>query len=214
MTDNVLFVTLSVIMKNIVQLLKLIRTLGGKQGGVIRESDLSVILDVKNRRQFFIKIKNLESSGELKRFIRGVYILPEFKIEFLSQILCDNSYISFERVLIETGAIGTSPENFIRAVKLGTPREYQGLDIKIRHLSIKEDLFFGYTITNGIKRACPEKALLDVLYFYQKGEKFFFDIYSDIDLGVIDKKKFFVFLKLYKNKKFIKFVENYLNEAA
>ena len=60
--------------------------------------------------------------------------------------------------------------------------------------------------------ATKEKAFLDTLYFYQKGTRFYFDIYSDIDISQLDRSIIFKYLKSYKNPKFIKFVKDYFND--
>ena len=63
----------------------------------------------------------------------------------------------------------------------------------------------GYEVVDGIRVALPEKAVLDTLYFYRRGIRFSFDIYSDIDYSRLNKSIIDEFLLKYKNPVFIGF---------
>jgi hypothetical protein len=117
-----------------------------------------------------------------------------------------------ENVLAKELLIGTIPRNGIKAVKQGKTREYRSKGFVITHLSVSPHMYFGFYSENGIQYADREKALLDVLYFYMRGMKFYFDIFSDIDTVKIDRKKFSLYLLRYRNSKFIKFAEGYMSE--
>ena len=65
---------------------------------------------------------------------------------------------------------------------------------------------------NGVRYATVEKALLDTLYFHQKGHSFSFNIYEDIDISQIDQNHFFLLLKNYNNPRFITFVKGYISD--
>jgi len=69
-------------------------------------------------------------------------------------------------------------------------------------------LFFGYEANpKGFLLATPEKAVLDTLYFYLRGKKFYFNIFGDIHYGSLDKDTFFEYLARYRNPKFRTFAE-------
>ena len=72
---------------------------------------------------------------------------------------------------------------------------------------------FGYKkMENFVRYADKERAFLDVLYFYQRGHKFSFNIYSDIQVKKLDQKIIKRCLAHYKNPKFVKFVEGVCHE--
>jgi hypothetical protein len=52
-----------------------------------------------------------------------------------------------------------------------------------------------------------EKAYLDLLYYYMRGYRFNIDPFIDVNVSKLDKKKYFSYLKKYKNPKFVKFAE-------
>ncbi|MHC4873169.1 MAG: hypothetical protein ACYTFY_15105, partial [Planctomycetota bacterium] len=66
----------------------------------------------------------------------------------------------------------------------------------------------------GVKKAQPEKAFLDCLYYYQSGKKYFFNIFEDINISLLNEKRLFSFLKKYKNPKFRRFVYDYYTERS
>jgi len=191
----------------------LLRSYSRDQGGVFTISDLQNMFAAPHLNTLYRRIRKLESAGVLKRFCKGIYVTEGFNIEILSHRLCPSSYISFENVLSRELIIGPSPENQVKAIKRGKSREYFSDGKSIIHRGISKDLFFGFKATGGINYATPEKALLDILYFHLRGMKFIVDIYSDINIQRVEKKIIRKYLKNYKNKKYVKFVENYLNEA-
>jgi hypothetical protein len=58
--------------------------------------------------------------------------------------------------------------------------------------------------------ADPEKAFIDLLYFYVKGARYLIDPMSDVIVDKLNKKRLFAYLKRYKNPKFVKFVKGLL----
>jgi len=190
--------------------LNLLKKISKQLQGIFTDTDLKIMFPVKNQQTFYSLIKKLEKLGQIERFIKGFYVDKEFNLNLLSQKICQKSYISFEYVLLENGIIGNRNKSFLRCVKLGRCRSYKFKDLEIRHLSINENLFFDFQTINGVNFATPEKAFLDVLYFYLKGEKFYFDIYSDLNIKLLNLEKVESLLKNYKNPKFIKFVKGYI----
>jgi hypothetical protein len=69
---------------------------------------------------------------------------------------------------------------------------------------------FGTEIKNGIRYADPEKAFLDTLYLYQKGRRFPFNIYTDMNLDGLKASRIRNYLARYRNPKFISFVKGIL----
>jgi hypothetical protein len=174
--------------------------------------DLETLVAAKQANNFLRRIQALEEAKILRRFIRGIYVAKKFVLAAVSQKICPSSYISQANVLANELLIGTLPGDRLVAMKVGKRREYISPLGKIIHLGIAPHLYFGFSSVAGIHWADKEKALLDTLYFYQKGERFYFDIYSDIDLKKINRKKLIAYLQHYKNPKFRKFVAGFMNE--
>ncbi|MFH1654958.1 MAG: hypothetical protein ABIE74_13035 [Pseudomonadota bacterium] len=199
-------------MKKIVEHIEIIDKFKDDMCGVFTLGDLKSIFPSKDFKTFYRRIADLEKLKILKRFTRGIYVTKDFDPNVLSQKLCERSYISFETILAKHLMIGTIPKNQIRAVKIGKKREYKFQNLTIVHIGVSEHLYFGYETINGVNFATKEKALLDTLYFYNKGLVFYFDIYSDIDLRSIDRNIIEEYLKKYKNPKFISFVNKYFED--
>jgi len=52
--------------------------------------------------------------------------------------------------------------------------------------------------------------VFDVLYFHLRGRRYSFDIYSDIDLARLKKKRLSDYLTRYRNPKFVSFTTGLL----
>jgi len=200
----------SVDMKKLIDLYTKIQKFEKQQEGIFTTNELSVLFDINNPMLLNKRINQLLKNGYLKKFIRGFYITDGFNIELLSRKINPDSYISFGNILAKEMVIGTVPKFTLYCVKPGRKRVYKNKLGTIIYLTILEKLFFGFECKNGINYAIKEKALLDTLYFYQKGIKYSFNIFQDINLDLIDKNKVMLFLKKYKNPKFIQFVKRYL----
>ncbi len=198
-------------MKKVLNISQSLQKFSASQGGVFSIAELKNLIDPSNKAILYRTLKRLEGAAILRLFCRGYYVTEGFDIQILSQRICANSYISFGAVLAKNLIIGSTPKYRIQAVKKGQSRVYQNSEYRIEHFGIKPELFTGYENINGVKIATPEKAFLDVLYYYQKGMKFSFDIYSDIDYDALDRQKIKQYLMLYKNKKFVAFVKGVLN---
>lgn len=193
---------------------ELIRKYSPSLGGVFSLSDLKGLFPLLPQNVFYRRMTILEKAGILKRFTRGIYLAENFNISVLSQKISPESYVSFETVLAKNMIIGTLPARELKAVKVGKKRKYVSNDFSIVHFGIERKLFFGFETVDGINFATKEKALLDTLYFHIRGVRFYFDIYSDIDLEKIDTNIIKKYLSKYKNPKFVKFVKGYLKEGS
>ena len=174
--------------------------------GVFSVKDLEVLYSKNplSKLQSQRKIKSLVENKELIKIKRGVYAKPNASLLDIVKRINPDSYISTGYVLAKNTLIGSVPEKKIQAIKLGRPRIFKSELGTIEFLSIKKDLFFGYKKINNINIALPEKAFLDVCYYYFKGKKFSFNIQSDIDFENLDFKLIEEYLKKY-DIKFINF---------
>ena len=180
-------------------------------GGVYSQSDLKNLLNETNPLSLFRRIKPLEQEGVLRRFIRGYYVARSFDPYILCRRIYPNAYISLTTVLAQKLMIGQVPSKTVYAVKTGKKRVFSAVGYTIIYFGIAPCLLFGYDEKNGIKTATPEKAFLDTLYFHQKGVRFTFDIYQDLDISKLNRRTIISMLKRYKNPRFVNFVKGYLD---
>ncbi len=189
---------------------RLVTALSEEQRGVFSKADLQTAFADRHSNSFARRVRDLIQAGVLRRFLRGWYVAEAFDLATLSQRLATDSYISFGNVLAGALLIGTRPERQVMAVKIGRTRIYRALGFEILHLTIAEHLSFGHGALDGVQFADGEKAVLDVLYFHLRGQRFFFDPFSDIDFSRLDPKRLREYLVHYRNPKFISFASNLL----
>lgn len=200
-------------MKNIINDYQKLIKYSKDLSGVFSLSDLKCLMNEENSVLMYRRIKNLQKENLISRFKNGYYILKEYSKEVLSNKVKPESYISFGNVLSKELLIGSVPQNTVYAVKTGRNRNYSNNELNLVYMGINSSLFFGFNYVNGVAFANPEKALLDTLYYYQKGQKYSFDIFSDINISKLNFTKFNEYLILYKNPKFIAFVKGYIKNA-
>jgi predicted transcriptional regulator of viral defense system len=195
-----------------IELIKTIKFLQGfapSLGGVFSLSDIKTVFRNKSAEQTSKILTMLDEGGILKRFMRGFYYMPDnFDVCVLSQKICPKSVISFEKALSDNALIDPIPVFEVSAIKSGPTRVYKDEAYTIRHYSISTDLIFGFEYRNAIAFADSEKALIDLLYFYQKGRKPLVNLKSGIEYGRINQKKIITYLDRYRNPRFVSFVKN------
>jgi len=189
---------------------QLLKRFEAEQNGVFSKGDLQMIFGEPHPAAFVRRINTLIEHGILRRFCRGWYITETFDLATMSQRLAPESYISFGTVLARNLIIGTHSERRIIAVKLGRPRKYACDGNIIEHVGIRKGLLFGFSEVGGIRYASAEKALLDTLYFHLRGQRYPFDIYSDIAFDKLDKTPIQEDLGRYRNPRFRAFVNGIL----
>ena len=175
-------------MIDLVEIVRKISRLAADQLGVFDRAELRAIISPSSDKSFYGIVRKLVTGGLLRRFSREIYVTTEFDPRALSQKLNPESYVSFANVLADELLIGPVPAHRVMAVKVGPTREYTDGSLMICHVGVKPHLFFGYHPGKGYLRADKEKAVLDTLYLHQKGWKFNFNVYSDVDYSKLDKK--------------------------
>ncbi len=203
---------LFVVMNNDLNDSRLISSFSEKLGGVFTISDLANLFAEVHQTSLFRRIRRLMKLEVLSRFSRGIYLADGFLPELLCQKLAPESYISFGNILADALVIGSRPDYQIDAVKIGKTRFFTNQAMNIRQLGCSKQVFFGFVKNQGIQKASPEKAFLDTLYFHQHGVQFHFDIYSDVNLALLDKAILADYLTRYANPKFVRFAEGVLND--
>jgi hypothetical protein len=202
-------------MNSLANTIYLIENIASQQRGIFTINDLKKFFETYDSSHLSRKIKPLIEAKFLFKFMRGIYVTKDFNINFLSKRLYPNSVISLATVLADELIIGSVPDKTVYALKLGASKTiksplgnlyYFGLsDIKL--------LTLGVYFKKGLSYADREKAFIDTLYFYQSGHSFYFNIYSDLNLDILDKNKIMQYLTNYRNPKFVSFVKGVLNES-
>jgi hypothetical protein len=194
-------------MKNQLEAFRLIEKNSSIMGGVFTLSDLQILFGTNNRVLLHRRIQSFEENDILFRFCRGFYVTQNCDLEMLSARIYPASYISFGTVLARSLLIGSVPEKTVTAVKRGRNREFSGICGTIVYVGCAEHVMTGYLHEQKGNYALPEKAVLDVLYYYQKGHRFSFDPFSDIDFSRLNRERLQGLLCGYRNPKFRSFVE-------
>ncbi|MEM6675917.1 MAG: type IV toxin-antitoxin system AbiEi family antitoxin domain-containing protein [Planctomycetota bacterium] len=190
--------------------LQTIQGLSESQSGVFRLEDLRAALAEPHRAALYRRIDRLVEVGALVRFARGTYVAPTFDAQVLSQRLAPDSAMSFETVLADNLVIGPRPARRLSAIREGRSRTYEGAGWTLEHHRLDPSLRFGELVEDGVRRTVPEKALLDVLTFHQRGRRALFDVYSDVDLDRLDRGVLESFLERYRNPRFVAFARDVL----
>ena len=179
-----------------------------KIGGVFSLSELSSLFDISSQQMLWIKIKQFEEAGLLKRYSRGIYITQNFDPMILSAKVRTDSYISFGSALAYYKLIGTESPFLVSCIVTSKASEYKG-EVNLSYAKISKNLFFGTAIlNNGVRMANAEKAVLDTLYFHQHKKIFYFNIFQDINFSALSKETMDSYLERYANPKFKAFVRN------
>ena len=199
-------------MKITVAFLRKFEQLLKAQQGVLTSRDLWTILSPTSKVDFYRQLKKLKAEGLILQVARGFYVGEEFSAESLVMAICPSAYLSLEYVLAYYNLIGTYSSKIIRPIAPMVVSDVQSPVVTVEFKQIDPRLCFSTIVENGIRMATKEKALVDTLYFYQKGTKFYFDIYSDIDLTQLDKQVVWSILEQYKNPRFVKFVKDFLSD--
>jgi hypothetical protein len=175
-------------------------------GGVYSINDLRNLFNQNSKVLLHREIRALEGEKLLQRFKQGIYVAEHFNPEILACRIYPDTYLSCSTVLAKHLITGSVPAKSIYAVKSGRNKEFEGLGIRILYFGIKPELMFEINNEHGIRYATPEKAFIDTLYFYQKGATFSFDIFTDINMMLLNKEKLRQILEHYQNPRFKSFV--------
>lgn len=174
------------------------------------------------------RLNEWQKKGYIKKIIKNYYIFSDLKIndtvifEIANKIYAP-SYISLEMALSYYNLI---PESVYVITSVSTRRTYNfNTNIGVfNYRNIRPNVFFGYNIiknnNNYYKIACPEKAILDFLYYRS-------DLYNESNIElirinveefkeVINQKKFEEYLRIFNNKQLSKranILWGYINNA-
>jgi predicted transcriptional regulator of viral defense system len=153
-----------------VDAIALIKTLSGLDKGYFTFADLERITG-QEKRSLKVTVSRLVKRGILARIKRGVYQLTGnlVDVKLVANQLYYPSYLSFESALSQYGILSQVPY----AQTFATPKRSKKLvlwDTAVDYRQLRGDLYWGYTLVNGIYLAEPEKAILDQLYLVSRGK--------------------------------------------
>jgi predicted transcriptional regulator of viral defense system len=185
--------------------------LAPQMGGVFSYADLASIVaggsDLYNQRM----IKRLVGAEIISRVQKGFYIAKNCDLSLLAVRINERSYISMDSALAMESIIGTVPKRALSVVHTGRKRKIITPAGTINYYSIAPQFYFGFSKRpNCTNVADPEKAYIDLLYFYVKGARFIIDPFSDVHTEDLNRRKLYEYLKRYNNPKFVKFVKGLL----
>ena len=132
-------------------------------------ADLEKVLEQK-RPALYVTLNRLVKYGVLVRLRRGVYqvALRSPDLARIANQLVYPSYLSFESALSRHGILSQVPYALTFATTHRSQRMALG-ETEVEFRQLKRELFFGYTLAQGLYVAEPEKALLDQIYMVTRG---------------------------------------------
>lgn len=183
--------------------LDLLEALAIPQQGVFTTSDLLAIKGGSNRSSLARWIGPLMASGRIQRARRDLYLWRNARPESVARHLALDATLSFGSALARHLLIGSIPTRHIRftAGCRETHVETAQWNMTIHHLD--PAMAFGVIEDDdGTRIADPEKAVLDCLYFQQRGVHFSFDLESDIERSALRRDVFLEYVERYNNPRF------------
>ncbi|HSQ41567.1 MAG TPA: hypothetical protein VLM37_04720 [Fibrobacteraceae bacterium] len=175
---------------------------------IFQTSDLAVLFQAEGK-SLHDRIHRMVENRLLHAICRGFYGSEGWTLESLSARLYPDSFVSGPSMLAEYLMIGTQPIYHLFCVKAGLPRKFALESGTISFHSIKAKQMFGFSRIGFVNKADRERALVDTLFYYLRGEKFVFDLFSDIHLTEIDAKRFQSYVERFRNPKFKAFAHDF-----
>lgn len=139
--------------------------------GFFTVRDMEKITGMSNE-SLRVTLSRFTAQKLLTRIKRGIYqlSLSEIDVKKIANQLYYPSYLSFESALSFYNILSQIPYTQTFA----TPKKSKKMilwNTEVEFTKLKEELFFGYELKQGIYIALPEKALLDELYLVSKGRR-------------------------------------------
>ena len=147
-------------------------------------ADLEKVLG-QRRPGLYVTLNRLVGRGVLTRLRRGAYqvVFQSPALARAANTLVYPSYLSFESALSHYGILSQTPYVLTFAITQRTRRLRLG-EAEVQYHRLKADLFFGYTVADGLYVAEPEKALLDQAYLAARGLSSI--AWDELDLASLD----------------------------
>jgi predicted transcriptional regulator of viral defense system len=188
---------------NEIQRMDEIGALALAQGGCLTVADLVTALAEERQSSLQSLLRPLLQAGKLQRVKRGLYIWDGADARSVVARICPDATLSFGTVLAAHLLIGIVPQRHFQFT--GSCRDQSILcpDWKASLHRLAPHLQFGWTAdAQGLRTADPEKAVLDCLFYHQKGFPFSFDLETDIDRAGLSRDRFVEYVRHYPNPRF------------
>lgn len=170
-----------------------IKTLQSLDRGFFTVADLEKIIGLE-RSSLKVTLNRLVKRQVLIRLKRGVYQLSISSVDVkkIANQLYYPSYLSFESALSSYGILSQIPftQTFATTKK---SKKMTIWNTEVEFTQIKEELFWGFVLKEGIYIAEPEKALLDEFYLLGRGKRSI--NIDELDFKNIDKEKLIKYSK-------------------
>lgn len=149
---------------------ELIKTLSSLDKGYFTSAELETITGL-GRNSLKVAVYRLVKKGILAKIKRGVFQLAfnQIDVRRVANQLYYPSYLSFESALSRYEILSQVPYTQTFA----TPKRSKKLmlwETEVEYRQLSQDLYWGFTLENGIYIAEPEKAILDQLYLVSRGK--------------------------------------------
>lgn len=133
-------------------------------------SDLEKVTGLE-KGSLYVSLNRWLKRGILERAQRGVYIIPGEgqRLDIVAGQIYFPCYLSFESALSRFGVLNLVPYSLTFATTRKT-RNATLLGREVLYRQIKDELFFGFDIEDGLYVAEAEKALLDLVYMNTLGK--------------------------------------------
>jgi len=178
-------------------------SLAQAQGGCLTTSDLMTALAEERQSSLQSLLRPLLLAGRLQRAKRGIYIWIGSDAHSVAARICPEATLSFGTVLAAHLLIGTVPARHFQFTGSCTDQSIQCPEWTASLHRLGSHLQFGWTAdAQGLRTADPEKAVLDCLYYHQKGIAFSFDLETDIDRTGLSRERFLDYVERYPNPRF------------
>jgi len=182
------------------RLAEIIRALKEKNVSLFSLTDFGRLFKISNRQTLYKKIQRLEKQELVEKLAKGKYLFTfsratDFEIV---NYLYSPSYVSLESALSFYGIITGFPYT-ITSITTKKPRTIRCRGKDFVYCRILPRFYFGFGKKEGFLMAEPEKALLDYIYFGQKGLRS--REFDEMDFSTLDKKRLKTYAKMMAIKK-------------
>src|SRR3989344_5259707 len=180
----------------------IIKILNEKNLTLFSLADFERLFRLKKRNTLYKKILRLEKKGIIQKLIKGKYrfLLNSTNDFNLANFIYQPSYVSLESALSFYGIVAGFPHR-ITSLTVKKSRMFIIDNKEYLYSKISSKLFWGYEKKENFLIAEKEKALIDYLYFCQKGLRSLDR--EDLDLSEIDKSIAISYGRKFKNNKLL-----------
>jgi len=152
---------------------------------VFTVSDIALLSEEKNPSSLARRLNYYVKTGKILNPRKGIYAKPGYNPEELAGKLYTPSYISLQFVLQRSGIIFQYTENITAISYLSREVEVDGQALSYR--KIKQQILYNWKgiiqSEQGIYRAIPERAFLDLCYL---DSEFYFDNLTPLDQNLVN----------------------------